>query len=83
MFDGRSDAIVPDAVIVVEGTVIKAAGSRLAVPPGTQVIDLGNVTLLPGFIDAHTHVTFVMKEGNVYRNDGANGAGTEAPRAVK
>ena len=57
MFDGRSDSIIADAVIVVEGTSITAAGSRLAVPPGSSVIDLGDVTLLPGFIDAHTHLT--------------------------
>jgi imidazolonepropionase-like amidohydrolase len=32
-------------------------GSR-AVPPGATVVDLGDATLLPGFIDAHTHLTF-------------------------
>ena len=57
MFDGRSDSIIADAVIVVEGTSITAAGPRLAVPPGSSVIDLGDVTLLPGFIDAHTHLS--------------------------
>src|SRR3954469_7787092 len=57
MFDGLSDSIISDAVIVVEGTSITAAGSRLAIPPGSSVIDLGDVTLLPGFIDAHTHLS--------------------------
>src|SRR3954451_18056522 len=57
MFDGLSDSIITDAVIVVEGTSITAAGSRLAVPPGRSVIDLGAVTLLPGFIDAHTRLS--------------------------
>jgi imidazolonepropionase-like amidohydrolase len=57
MFDGRSDAMIPNAVVVLEGTTIKAAGSRLPIPPGSSVIDLGNVTLLPGFIDAHTHLS--------------------------
>lgn len=57
MFDGRSNATVSDAVILVEGTTISAAGSRIAIPAGTPVIDLGNVTLLPGFIDAHTHLS--------------------------
>ena len=57
MFDGRSDTALTDAVIVVEGTSITAAGSRLAIPPGSSVVDLGDVTLLPGFIDAHTHLS--------------------------
>jgi imidazolonepropionase-like amidohydrolase len=57
MFDGRSDAALPNAVVVVEGGKISAAGSNLPVPPGATVIDLGEATLLPGFIDSHTHLT--------------------------
>jgi imidazolonepropionase-like amidohydrolase len=57
MFDGRSGTTTADAVVIVEGTKITAAGSRLAIPPGSSIIDLGNATLLPGFIDAHTHLS--------------------------
>ncbi|HEY1252828.1 MAG TPA: amidohydrolase family protein [Thermoanaerobaculia bacterium] len=57
IFDGRSDAALPNGVVVVQGSKIVAAGANLAVPAGATVIDLGDATLLPGFIDSHTHVT--------------------------
>jgi imidazolonepropionase-like amidohydrolase len=58
MIDVRTGAVVQQPVIIVEAGRIKAAGANLAVPAGAEVIDLGGMTLLPGFIDAHTHLTF-------------------------
>jgi imidazolonepropionase-like amidohydrolase len=57
MLDVRSGALIDNAVVLVSGERITAAGSKLAIPAGAKVIDLGNKTLLPGLIDMHTHLT--------------------------
>ncbi len=53
-----SPAVVTDAAIVVAGNRIVAAGpsASVSVPAGATVIDLGDVTLLPGFLDSHVHI---------------------------
>lgn len=52
----ESPSIVANAVVVVTGDKIVAAGraASVTIPSGAKVIDLGDVTLLPGFVDAHT-----------------------------
>lgn len=57
LFDGTSDALVSGGVsVLVEDGRIRAVGKTVTIPPGAEVIELGNVTLLPGLIDAHTHL---------------------------
>jgi imidazolonepropionase-like amidohydrolase len=57
MFDGKSKSLIPNGVVVVQGDKIVDVGGNLPVPTGAKVIDLGDVTLSPGFMDAHTHLT--------------------------
>jgi imidazolonepropionase-like amidohydrolase len=57
LIDGRGGPPVANAVILIDGDKITAVGAGLAVPPNARVIDLSRFTVLPGFIDAHTHVT--------------------------
>ncbi len=57
MFDGKSDRVVSPGIVAVLGREIVAAGPGAALPPGYRTIDLGDATLLPGFIDAHTHLS--------------------------
>lgn len=56
LFDGKSDRVLADAVMLIEGSRIQAVGTGLSIPSGARVIDLGDVTLLPGLIDAHSHL---------------------------
>ena len=58
LFDGKSKTLLANGVVLVEGNRITAVGSNLAIPPDARVIDLGDATLSPGFMDAHTHLTF-------------------------
>ena len=58
LFDGKSEAIVQPGLVVISGNQIKSVGGP--VPPGATVIDLGDATLLPGFIDSHTHLTMAF-----------------------
>lgn len=62
MFDGKSDALVKPGVVVVTDGKIVGVGSGASIPAGAEVIDLGDATLLPGFIDAHTHLTIMYSE---------------------
>src|SRR5499427_5995184 len=57
MFDGKSNSLVQNGVVVVKDDKIVDAGSSVQIPDGVRVVDLGDATLCPGFMDAHTHLT--------------------------
>lgn len=59
MVDVEGRQVVEDAGVIVDGERIVAAGkaSALEAPPDLEWIDLGDQTLLPGFVDAHSHIT--------------------------
>jgi len=56
LLDVKTGTMTNDAFVIVEGAMIKSVGSGVATAPGAKIIDLGNVTLLPGLIDTHTHL---------------------------
>src|SRR3546814_14978230 len=58
LFDGRSGALVSPGLVVVQGSKILAVGASAAAPAGARVIELGDATLVPGYIDAHTHIAY-------------------------
>jgi imidazolonepropionase-like amidohydrolase len=57
LFDGKSKALAQNGVVIVQGNKIVDAGSNLPAPADAEVIDLGDATLSPGFMDGHTHLT--------------------------
>src|ERR1043166_1649442 len=67
LFDGKSNTLVQNAVVIVQGDKIVDVGPNLPAPDGAQVIELGDATLSPGFMDAHTHVTADYTEFNKRR----------------
>jgi imidazolonepropionase-like amidohydrolase len=70
LFDGKSDHVVSPGLIVVAGGKITGVGRTAAIPAGAETIDLGDATLLPGFMDAHTHLTMPYERD--YRNGELN-----------
>ena len=67
LFDGKSNTLVQNGVVIVQGDKIVDVGANLAAPEGAQVIDLGDATLSPGFMDAHTHITLDYTDFNKRR----------------
>src|ERR1700733_13490375 len=56
MLDVAGGRIVTPGEVLVEGERIVAAGAHAERPAGSEVIDLGDTTLMPGLIDAHVHL---------------------------
>jgi imidazolonepropionase-like amidohydrolase len=84
LLDVKNGTLINNAVVLIEGERISAIGSGLPIPASAKVIDLGDVTLLPGLIDCHTHLlasgpddygTMLLTKSQAYRAlEGASNA---------
>jgi imidazolonepropionase-like amidohydrolase len=66
LIDGKSERVLENALIVINGEKIVSVTAGGAVPAGAEVIDLSKATVLPGFVDAHTHV---LLNGDITEED--------------
>jgi imidazolonepropionase-like amidohydrolase len=64
LFDGKSNQMMSPGIVVVTDARIVDVGPSATTPAGAEVIDLGDATLLPGFMDAHTHITQERSDNN-------------------
>ena len=72
LIDPDGGTALIDQVILIRANKIEAVGRGLAIPPGATIIDLSNMTVLPGLIDCHTHLA-----------DGAHGGGDPISQMTK
>lgn len=64
LFDGTgSETRRNVAVVIRDGRIERVAAGSFDPPPGAGTVDLGDVTLLPGFIDCHVHLTMEVTKG--------------------
>lgn len=66
LIDGKSDKPMENVIVLVEGNKIKEVGKNVTIPSNASLIDLSNATVLPGLIDAHTHV---LLQGDITSED--------------
>lgn len=63
LLDVRTGKTLANQIIVIQDDKIASVGAGTQIPAGAQVIDLSSATVLPGLIDAHTHITMTTNFG--------------------
>ncbi len=66
LIDGKHDSPIENAVILIKGDSIVSVTPNGSVPAQAEIIDLSKATVLPGFMDVHTHV---LLNGDITQED--------------
>ncbi len=57
LFDSENGKFLDNQMIIITNNIITYTGAPTAIPAGAKVMDMGKLTVLPGLIDCHTHIT--------------------------
>ena len=69
LIDPDAGTAAANQVILVDGGTIRQIGANVTIPAGAEVIDLSKLSVLPGLVDSHNHLTLTYKtdpENNIY-----------------
>ena len=64
LIDPETGTAATNQVILVEGTQIRNIGANLPIPAGATIIDLSDLNVLPGLVDAHNHLAMTVEPGS-------------------
>ncbi|HWZ53957.1 MAG TPA: amidohydrolase family protein [Candidatus Acidoferrales bacterium] len=62
LIDPATGSVAKNQIILIKDQKITDVGPNVAIPSGAQVIDLSNEWIMPGIMDSHTHVTFLLPD---------------------
>jgi imidazolonepropionase-like amidohydrolase len=68
LIDGISDRVQTNMSVIIEGGRIREVRSGKAAVPDAEIVDLSESTVMPGFIDCHTHTTFQLDKGRTLKD---------------
>ena len=75
LVDPQAGTVLTDQVILIRDNKIEAVGKGLAIPADAKVIDLSQMTVLPGLIDCHTHLADARREWRSFSQSEENRGG--------
>jgi imidazolonepropionase-like amidohydrolase len=64
LIDPATGSVAKNQIILVKDQKIADVGSSVAIPADAQIIDLSNEWVMPGIMDSHTHITFLLPNMN-------------------